>query len=58
MKHEKNVQYGTKALYLTPNHKNQIECIITGYNKDDDTYNIANGWDLCHVKKEKIIILN
>jgi len=53
----KNIEYGTKALYYSPYYKTPIECIITGYNKKDDTYNIAKGWDLCHVNKKHIEII-
>lgn len=51
---ERNIPYGTKIIYHGTGGWENCKCYCGYYNKEDDTYNIYNGWDLCHVPKKDI----
>lgn len=48
------IPYGTKIIYHGSNGWRNCKCYCGHYNEEDDTYNIYNGWDLCHVSKHEI----
>lgn len=50
------IPIGTKIIYHGSNGWENCKCYCGNYNKEDGTYNIYRGLDLCHVPKEKIEI--
>ena len=48
------IPYGTKIIYHGSNGWENCKCYCGNYHKEDDTYDIFNGWDLCHVPKGNI----
>lgn len=54
MNPEEVIEYGTKVIYHGTDGWENCKCYCGHYNPEDDTYNIFNGWDLCHVPREKI----
>lgn len=50
------IQYGTKIIYHGENGWKNTKCYCGNYNQEDNTYNIYNGWDLCHVNPKYIEI--
>lgn len=55
-KNIKGIPYGTKCFRNQWGNEINVPCFITGYNPNDDTYNIANGWDVTHVLREDITL--
>lgn len=50
------IPYGTKIIYYGASGWKNSKCYCGHYNEEDDTYNIYNGWNLCHVPKDEIDI--
>lgn len=48
------IPHGTKIIYHGSNGWENCKCYCGHYNKEDDTYNIYRGWDLCHIPSNKI----
>lgn len=52
------IPYGTKIIYHGTNGWENCKCYCGHYNKEDNTYNIYNVWDLCHVPAKYITVYN
>lgn len=52
----KLIPYGTKIIYHGKDGWKYTKGYCGNYNREDDTYNLYNGWDMCHIPKNLIEI--
>lgn len=50
------IPYGTKVIYHA--EYGDVECFCGHYNAEDDTYNVYYGWDVTHVPKQYIEVVD